>query len=428
MNNESPIILVVDDNPANLAILVDLLDEKGFDVLTAKDGDSGIKRAEIARPDLILLDILMPGIDGFETCRRLKGSEKTKNIPVIFITAMTDTTDKVRGFALGAVDYIPKPIQPDEVLARVNTHLTIQQLQNTLREKNAELQEALRNEREAREELIEKALETRRAQLAALESKKAKEAAEAASYAKAVFLTNVGHELRTPLNGVLGFAPVLRRDPTLSVEQKSKVESIERSGNRLLKLIREILETVSLETKKMELHESDVQLPELLITIAQTARVQAQHKGLTFYYEAAPDIPIVIYSDEDRLRHVLFSLLDNAIKYTEQGRVTFRVTKVEDDDLKSQISNLKSQIHFRIEDTGIGIPEDQLESIFLPFKQVAEYLQKKDGGVGLGLFISRSLVRLMGGELHVKSTPGEGSVFWFNLELPVIAACTDFPQ
>jgi putative two-component system response regulator len=130
-------ILAVDDNPANLGLLLDLLDNVGFEVLISQNGRSALKRAKNTHPDIILLDVMMPNMDGFETCRRLKADESTKDIPVIFMTALSETVDKVRGFALGAVDYITKPIEPEEVLARVNTHLTMQHLQNELKTKNA---------------------------------------------------------------------------------------------------------------------------------------------------------------------------------------------------------------------------------------------------------------------------------------------------
>jgi putative two-component system response regulator len=140
MMPETPTLLVVDDNPVNLEVLFDLLGEKGFHILTAKSGALALKRAETAQPDLIVLDVLMPpGIDGFETCRRLKARQTTRDIPVIFMTALSDTVDKVTGFEVGAVDYITKPIQSEEVLARVNAHLTIQRLQKELRMKNVML-------------------------------------------------------------------------------------------------------------------------------------------------------------------------------------------------------------------------------------------------------------------------------------------------
>lgn len=142
MNKTSSVILVVDDNPANLSILFDALNQAGFTVLVAKNGKTALKRAKNVRPDLILLDVMMPGgIDGFETCRRLKAGDDTQDIPVIFMTALTDVESKVNGFELGGVDYITKPVQLPEVLARVKTHLTIQRLQNELKAKNAMLAE-----------------------------------------------------------------------------------------------------------------------------------------------------------------------------------------------------------------------------------------------------------------------------------------------
>ena len=140
MPNEDVTILVVDDTPKNLDVLFTLLSSLGFETLFALDGESALQRAEFGHPDLILLDIMMLGMDGFETCRRLKTNEKTREIPVIFMTALSDTVNKVKGFELGAVDYITKPIQAEEVLARVRTHLTIQQLQKDLQTKNEELQ------------------------------------------------------------------------------------------------------------------------------------------------------------------------------------------------------------------------------------------------------------------------------------------------
>src|ERR671933_2867273 len=150
---EKGVILIVDDTPANLEVLLDFLEDSGFKVWVAEDGESAIEGAEYAPPELILLDVLMPGIDGFETCRRLKANPSTKDIPVIFMTALTDTVDKVRGFQVGAVDYVTKPIQPEEVLARITNHLTIQNLQNQLQQQNLRLQQEV-DERQQAEELV----------------------------------------------------------------------------------------------------------------------------------------------------------------------------------------------------------------------------------------------------------------------------------
>jgi two-component system sensor histidine kinase ChiS len=151
------VILIVDDIPTNLEVLLDVLFDSGFEVLVALDGESAIEQVEYAQPDIILLDVMMPGIDGFETCRRLKKNPSTKNTPVIFMTALSDTVDKVKGFELGAVDYITKPLQHEEVLARVNTHLTLQKLQKQLKKANLELEQA--------NSLLEKRVEERTIEL-----------------------------------------------------------------------------------------------------------------------------------------------------------------------------------------------------------------------------------------------------------------------
>ena len=156
MTVENPaggVILIVDDTPTNLGMLCDFLTASGFEVLVAVDGESAIEQAVYAQPNLILLDILMPGIDGFETCRRLKANPSTQHIPVIFMTALSETGDKVKGFQVGAVDYVTKPIQPEEVLARITNHLTIQNLQNQLQKQNLQLQQEVK-ERQRAEELV----------------------------------------------------------------------------------------------------------------------------------------------------------------------------------------------------------------------------------------------------------------------------------
>src|ERR671933_1602593 len=139
--NNKGVIVIVDDKPTNLGILFDFLTDSGFRVLVAQDGESAIQKVEYARPDLILLDVMMPGIDGFETCRRLKANPSTQDIPVIFMTALSDTVDKVKGFSLGAVDYVTKPMQQEEVRARVTTHVTIRNLQKKLEDQNVQMQQ-----------------------------------------------------------------------------------------------------------------------------------------------------------------------------------------------------------------------------------------------------------------------------------------------
>lgn len=222
--------------------------------------------------------------------------------------------------------------------------------------------------------------------------------------AKSQFLANMSHELRTPLNGILGYAQILKKGKTLSDHQKNALGIIHQCGEHLLNLINEVLDISKIEARKMQLYPKNIHFPEFLEGIAEICRIRAEQKGIKLMYETLTQIPKAIRADEKRLRQVLINLLGNAVKFTEKGFITFKV------------GYQQEKFRFQVEDTGIGIVQEQLEEIFLPFQQGGEKSRETEG-TGLGLTISRQLVELMGSELKVKSTLGQGSIFWFDLEL-----------
>ena len=246
---------------------------------------------------------------------------------------------------------------------------------------------------------------------------KSKDAAESANRAKSAFLANMSHELRTPLNSVIGYAQILKRDRNATEFQQAGLDVIERSGNHLLHLIDDILDLSKIEARKMELHESVFRLHEFLEGICAMIQIRTHQKGLQFHAEIANELPQIVRADELRLTQILLNLLVNAIKYTDRGRVIFKVS--------TQNTELPTpKIRFRVTDTGIGIPEEQLNDIFSPFKQVGDHARMTEG-TGLGLAISRKLALMMGSDLHVSSDEGKGSTFTFDIKL---SQASDIPD
>ncbi len=398
-NSFSENILLVDDNPTNLEVLSETLLEAGFQVAVAIDGLSALEQIEYETPALILLDVMMPELDGFETCQLLRENSATADIPVIFMTALADTESKVKGFSLGAVDYITKPFNQQEVLARVRIQLKLRNLAQTLENQNHLLRQQIQQRQKVEISL-----------------KKAKEAADLANRAKSDFLANMSHEIRTPLNGIMGYAQILQRSKNITDQERKGLAIIQQCGSHLLTLINDILDLSKIEAQKMELSPVGFHFPAFLEGVTEIFGIRAQQKKISFISQFDPHLPTGVFADEKRLRQIIINLLGNAVKFTQHGAVTFKVEILESSPADSPQPSIK--VRFQVQDTGIGISADKLAKIFLPFEQVGDN-RFQSQGTGLGLAISQKFLSLMNSSLNVKSQPDKGSIFGFDVILPL---------
>jgi len=420
-------VLLIEDNPADARLIQIMLAEAralSYDFSWVDSLTVGIERLRTGHVDVVLLDLGLPESNGLDTLHRLRDSIRVPTLVVL--SGLTDESVAVQALQLGAQDYLVKG-QVDSALlirairyaiGRYQSEEALRQahadLEDRVAERTAELahaidalhaeinerkraEEELRSHRDHLEDLIKERT---------VELHTAKERAEVANQAKSAFLANMSHDLRTPLNGVLGFAQILQMDKTLTPTQLSGIQAIQQGGEHLLTLINDILDLAKIEAGKFDILLVDVDLAKFFSVIASIIRVKAEQKpALQFVCDLAPDLPEAIRADERRLRQVVLNLLDNAVKFTEHGRVTLRAR-----------FKHPSRLCIDVEDTGPGLSEQQMARLFQPFEQVGD-MQQRSGGTGLGLAISRQLVGLMGGEIHVGSRMGEGTRFWFELDV-----------
>jgi len=372
-------IIIVDDNAANLSVGRNLL-KPFYEVFPAPSAAKLFSLLEKFIPDLILLDVNMPEMNGYEAIKILKSDTRFADIPVIFLTAKNDEESELEGFDLGAVDYITKPFSGPLLLKRIASQLLLEQQKRDLIAHRAALQDYADN----------------------LEIKVQEKTA-----AKTVFLANMSHELRTPMNSIVGFSE-LALDDDVSQRTKDYLTRILDSSKWLLHIINDILDLTSFESGKIDVDVVSFDLNEIVDSCINMFMPKATENGLMLNYFTDPSLTRSVVGDSARLRQVLINLLSNAVKFTSSGVVEFQT------DIK-EINDDTVTVYFEVSDSGIGMTPEQLEIIFDPFIQAESGNTRKYGGTGLGLTITKKIIELMGGTISVESELGVGSKFSFEV-------------
>jgi signal transduction histidine kinase len=377
MHKES--ILIVDDTSDNLRFLSTTLTKEGYEVLTAINGSVALIGARTALPDLILLDIKMPGIDGYEVCQKLKADAQTQEIPVIFLSVLDEALDKVKAFAVGAVDYITKPFQVEEVLARVKNQLALRSLQKKLTEQNSQLRHL---EAELR---------------LALEKEKE------LSQLRSEFMSLISHEFRTPLTTILSSDQLLQRyGKRLSEEkQQNHHERIQNAVGYMTQLLEDVLLVGTAEAGKLKFEPTLIDVVAFCGDLVETLQMNTTQHKLIFVSDSEE---LYAQMDKKLLGHIFTNLLSNAIKFSPKGGT-----------VQFDLVSSSGSVILRIQDNGIGIPAKDLPQLFESFSRASnvDCIQ----GTGLGLTIVKKSVDLHGGQIAVESEVRLGTTFTVTLPL-----------
>ena len=415
-------ILAVDDSATYLADLAAVLREEGYDVVSARSGDEALELLAAQSMDCILLDLLMPGLSGRETCRRIKAVPSVRDIPLIIVTAVEDRTVLFDALEAGADDYIQKSAEFGVLKARVRAQLRRKQFEDDNRRIRLDQYQA---EIEASEARAARVLANSRAELLLMVEQKNRELASA-NQAKTEFLTTMSHELRTPLIAILGFSELLvsGKAGELAPRQREYVSYMSDSGTHLLALINDLLDISKIEAGKVELDLEFVDLDDLLTDALEIVRERALARGVRLEVNGSGRSESLL-ADRRRLKQIAYNLLSNAVKFTaDGGHVSLRASLVDRHQASTGLPGFKTGVRtplpqnesqgfaeISVCDTGIGITAADMARLFTPFTQIKSDLTRASEGTGLGLAIVSRLVGLHGGAVAVTSVPGTGSCF-----------------
>ena len=382
-------ILVVDDRPENLQLLIGMLSAQGHEVRAFAEGSFALESAQINPPDIILLDIDMPEMDGYTVCTSLKADPRTCEIPVIFISAYSDVSDKIKGFRVGGVDYITKPFQIDEVLARVQTHLRLRMI-------HRELQQEVQRRTQA-----ETKLQALNQQL-----QETNERLEKANSSKDMLFSVLAHDLRSPFAGMLGLTDLVlgnfeQYDKT---NMKKVLKSLQTTSKNVHVLLNNLLEWSRLERGLLECQPKTLLISTIVKQNMRLVDVVARQKQITLRNRIPEQL--TGYGDEHMTNTILRNLITNAVKYTEAGGFV---------EISGQ--SYPQKIEITVTDNGIGMDETALANLFQLDLRKSRPGTQGEKGSGLGLILCKEFVKKNRGELNVESAAGQGSTFRFSLPI-----------